>query len=88
MVSSSFSLLDCNTRTQQSSPHLKAIPGVGSLAAWRLPRCDFQHLGGQAHRAFHLQSLLLSSLEEDFAHCTNHIFGMSKWYQLQVAQAA
>lgn len=42
--------------------HLEAVPGVGSLSARRLARDDRKLLGGQPHRAGHLQLLLHGAL--------------------------
>lgn len=53
-------------QVQQSlvDPHLETIPSVGTLTSRRLPGGDVQHLGGQAHRALHLQMLVLCSANE------------------------
>lgn len=51
------------------SPHLEAIPRVGSLTAGRLAGGDLQHLGGQAHRPLDLEVLVLGPLEQDLTDC-------------------
>ena len=50
--------------------HLKAVPGLGTLTAWRLTRGDAKNLGGEAYRARDatLKALLLCTLLEVSAH--------------------
>ena len=45
------------------------VPGVGSLTARGLAGGDVQHLGGHAHRALHLEALVLGTLDQVSAHC-------------------
>jgi hypothetical protein len=52
------------------APHLKAIPGVGTLSARGLAGSDVKHLGGQTHWPLHLQVLLLGTPDQVSAHCT------------------
>ncbi len=52
-----------------SSPHLKAVVGVGALTARGLAGSDAQHLSGHAHRALDLELLVLGALDQVSAHC-------------------
>lgn len=48
--------------------HLKPIPGVGSLPAWRLAGDDLELFGGKTDRAGHLELLLHGALLQVCAH--------------------
>ncbi len=53
------------------TPHLEAIPCVGTLSTGGLPRRDVQHLGRHAHRSLHLQLLVLGTTDQVGADCTS-----------------
>lgn len=48
---------------QHDKPHLEAIPCVGTLSTGGLPGGDVQDLCGDAHRALHLQLLVLGTTD-------------------------
>lgn len=65
---------DHNTQPHPSihSPHLEAVPGVGTLTTRRLAGGDAQGLGGQADGALHLQLLVLGALHKVSRHYTKN----------------
>lgn len=44
--------------------HLETVPGLGTLTAGGLARCDAEDPGGHADWTFHLQFLLLGALDQ------------------------
>ena len=51
--------------------HLEAIPSVGTLTARRLASGDAQRLGGQADWPFHLEALVLGTLDKVSTDCAH-----------------
>ena len=66
----------------QGAPHLKAIPGVGSVTGGRLTGGDVQHLGGHADGALHLEVLLLGASDQVSRHCGRGGGMRSEWRDL------